>query len=122
MSDSNTDYEISSNRHSLITKIGDADISKENFINIKTEIKNENSNIIDIPSTSSQSPPIRPISFDRLVSGYAALSYSGQQPDNYTPLEKMKSDSINPFGIYLDLECVNNVEEAIDKWETTLLK
>ncbi|GJW94617.1 hypothetical protein Tco_0174289, partial [Tanacetum coccineum] len=32
----------------------------------------------------------------------------------------MKNEPINPFGIYLDLDCVNNTKEAIDKWETAL--
>ena len=30
----------------------------------------------------------------------------------------MKNEPINPFGIYLNLDCVTNIEEAIDKWET----
>ncbi|KAL5822898.1 hypothetical protein ACOSQ4_020798 [Xanthoceras sorbifolium] len=32
----------------------------------------------------------------------------------------MKNENINPFGIFLNLDCVSNVEEAIDKWETSL--
>ena len=32
----------------------------------------------------------------------------------------MRNEPINPYGVYLDLDCVNNVEEAIDKWETAL--
>ena len=32
----------------------------------------------------------------------------------------MKNEPINPFGIYLDLDCISNTEEAIDKWEAAL--
>jgi hypothetical protein len=32
----------------------------------------------------------------------------------------MKPETINPFGIYLDLDCVTHIEEATDKWELAL--
>jgi hypothetical protein len=38
----------------------------------------------------------------------------------YTPLDKMKPETINPFEIYLDLDCVTHIKEAINKWEVTL--
>jgi len=102
----------------LITKIGDIDLS-DNFVNIKTQ---ENFNINDIPSTSNTNDtnkriPIRN-EFNRPTQGYAAINSTIKYIDNYKPLEVMKNEPINPFGIYLDLDCVNNTEEAIDKWET----
>ncbi|GJY98856.1 hypothetical protein Tco_0516286 [Tanacetum coccineum] len=43
-----------------------------------------------------------------------------EKNEKFTPYVSMKNEPINPFGIYLDLDCVNNNEEAIDKWETAL--
>lgn len=31
----------------------------------------------------------------------------------------MKNEPINPFEIYLDLDCISNIEEEIDEWKTT---
>ena len=40
--------------------------------------------------------------------------------DGHTPMDKMRTEAINLFEIYLDLDCVSNVEEATDKWELHL--
>ncbi len=96
----------------LTTKIGDMELN-DNFINIKTQ---ENFNINDTASTSTRLP-IRNES-QRPSLGYAAIKSTIRQEDNYRPYPSMKNEPINPFGIYLDLDCVNNTEEAIDKWET----
>lgn len=104
----------------LITKIGDLDLNENqsNFIDLKinTIIKEEmnwNPNVIDIPWSS------RTTGWDKPVRGYAWLS-SMRTNRKYTPLETIKNEPINPFGVYLDLDCTNNIEEVIDKWETTL--
>ncbi|KAL5834570.1 hypothetical protein ACOSQ4_014067 [Xanthoceras sorbifolium] len=123
--------EETSDIENLITKIGEIDINNShNFINIKPDIKQElNPNITDIPSTSrgpfAREPPLKrrfttPTDsfYTRNPTGYAGLS--SLPNDNYTPLKKMRNENINPFGIFLDLDCVSNVEEAIDKWETSL--
>ena len=91
----------------------------DNFVNIKPEIKQEMS-IHDIPNTSENNQiPIRtPTNFNRPTSGYAGLMSSVRKEDNFTPYESLKNEPINPFGIYLNLDCVTNIEEAIDKWET----
>ncbi|GJW94618.1 hypothetical protein Tco_0174290 [Tanacetum coccineum] len=109
---------------SLVTRIGEIDIN-DNFVNLKPEIKPENfvPNVNDIPSTSS--PTSITEAFNRPTKGYAALKTTIRKKDKikdkkFTPYESMKNEPINHFGIYLDLDCVNNTEEAIDKWETAL--
>ncbi|KAL5736745.1 hypothetical protein ACOSQ2_031533 [Xanthoceras sorbifolium] len=122
--------EENSDLDNLITRIGEMDINNaHNFINIKPDIKQElNPNITDIPSTSrgptfAREPPLRKTytgtAQTRNPLGYAELT-SIPSPDNYTPLEKMRNEHINPFGLFLNLDCVTDVEEAIDKWETSL--
>jgi hypothetical protein len=38
----------------------------------------------------------------------------------YIYIGSMANEPINPFGIYLNLDCVTNLDEDIDKWETAL--
>ena len=109
---------------SLVTKIGEININ-DNFVNLKGEIKQENyvPNVNDIPSTSNSTTVIN--AFTRPTEGYAAVKATINKGDKvkdekYKPYESMKNEPINPFGIYLDLDCVNNTEESIDKWETAL--
>lgn len=118
-----SEEDIISNIDNLVTKIGEIDINDNTFVNIKpTEIKPEihpewNPNVTEIPSIYGTKPQ----TFDRSIRGYAGLSTVYQQiPDKYTPYDKMKGEPINPFGIYLIIDCITNVEEAIDKWETAL--
>lgn len=112
---------------SLVTKIGEININ-DNFVNLKGEIKQENyvPNVNDIPSTSNSTTITN--AFTRPTEGYAVIKTTIKKRDKakdennekYKPYESMKNEAINPFGIYLDLDCVNNTEEAIDKWETAL--
>ena len=109
---------------SLVTKIGEININ-DNFVNLKGEIKQENyvPNVNDIPSTSNSTTVTN--AFTRPTEGYAAIKATIKKGDKakdekYKPYESMKNEPINPFGIYLDLDCINNTEEAIDKWETAL--
>jgi hypothetical protein len=101
----------------LTTKIGDMELN-DNFINIKTHPKEENFNVNDTPGTSSDSKIHVRNEFNRPARGYAAITTTVKNEDNYKPYQSMKNEPINPFGIYLDVDCVNNTEEAIDKWET----
>lgn len=118
--DSETENSVSTDIDNLITKIGEININ-DNFINLKPEIKQEdwNPSINEVPSTSSQIP-IRNQLFDKPIKSYAAITSALKNEENYTPYEKMKNEPINPFGIYLDLDCISNTQEAIDKWETAL--
>lgn len=109
---------ITSDVDNLITKIGDININDDTFVNIKpTEVKPEihlewNPHVTEILSTSGTKSQ----AFDRSVRGYVGLSIVYQQiPDTYTPYDKMKGEPINPFGIYLNIDCITNIEEAIDK-------
>ncbi|KAL5732670.1 hypothetical protein ACOSQ2_032362 [Xanthoceras sorbifolium] len=122
--------EENSDIDNLIIRIGEMDINPaHNFINIKPDIKQElNPNITDIPSTSrgptfARETPLRRThtgaTQTRNPLGYAGLTSLSPQ-DSYTPLEKMRNEHINPFGIFLNLDYVSDVEEAIDKWETSL--
>lgn len=125
-SDSDIESEIRSDIDNLITKIGDMEI-KDNFVNLKPEMKPDNikpeikqenwiPSVNDIPTTSRQIPIRR--EFSKPTQGYAAMMTTIRKEENYKPYESMKNEPINPFGIYLDLDCISNTEEAIDKWET----
>ena len=99
-------------------------LNLDNLVNIKTNIKKnyqKNSNINDMPSISYNSPRYNPQNFNKPSNGYARLQMVTKNIDKeeYKPLNKMRTEAINHFGIYLNLDCVTNVKEAIDKWETT---
>lgn len=109
----------------LIIKIGDLDLSEnpDTFVNLKPYpiIKDNvtwNPNITDVASTSGtkQETQIRS-GWDRSAKGYAGIT--SLRRETHTLVESMKNEPINPFGIYLYLDCIRNTEEAIDKWETT---
>ncbi|GKF24388.1 hypothetical protein Tco_0076710 [Tanacetum coccineum] len=127
MSDSDFENYLPPDIDSLVTKIGEININ-ENFVNLKPEIKPENfvPNVNDVPSTSNLTTITE--AFNRPTEGYVALKTTirkkakikDEKNEKFTPYESMKNEPINPFGIYLDLDCVNNTEEAIDKWETAL--
>ncbi|PWA38749.1 hypothetical protein CTI12_AA579590 [Artemisia annua] len=120
--DSEFENYIPPDMDSLVTKIGEIDIN-DNFVNLKGEIKQENyvPNVNDIPSTSKSTTVTN--AFTRPTEGYSAIKTTNKKGDKakdeknekYKPYESMKNEPINPFGIYLDLDCVNNPEEAIDK-------
>ncbi|GKB24312.1 hypothetical protein Tco_0863713 [Tanacetum coccineum] len=113
-SDSEIDY-IPSYVDNLIAQIGDMDIN-DRVVNIKTiKEENENANINDTASTSTQIP----IRNDKTTRGYAVVQSTIKKKEKYVPYEVMKNEPINPFGIYLYLDCISNVDEAIDIWETT---
>ena len=37
-----------------------------------------------------------------------------------TPVENIKPEGVNPFGVYLNLDCQSDIESVIDQWETSL--
>jgi hypothetical protein len=88
------------------------------IVNLKTDlIKQEAIDTTwktDSPSTSRQP---QTIGFSRSTKGYAGLSSYLKPKDSFTPVGSMANEPIIPFGIYLNLDCITNIEEAIDKWE-----
>ena len=38
----------------------------------------------------------------------------------YSPMDHLRPEGINPFGIYLDLDCNPDISSTLDKWETSL--
>ncbi|GJQ98094.1 hypothetical protein Tco_0009233 [Tanacetum coccineum] len=127
MTDSDFENYIPPDIDSLVTRIEEIDIN-DNFVNLKREITSENfvPNVNDIPSTSNSTTITK--AFNRPIEGYAPLKTTvrkknkikDEKNEKFTPYESMKNEPINPFGIYLDSDCVNNTEEAIDKRETAL--
>ena len=118
---SESDHEYDMN--SLIDKMGNIELSDNRFINLKAD----HPSIDDITATAMIVP--RPkmeygessrIRSDTKKGGYPIHHFNNYDKSQYTPSEKMRNEPINPYEIYLDLDCVNNVEEAIDKWETAL--
>lgn len=113
---------ISSGIDNFVTKIDEININDNTFVNIKfietTEIYPEwNSYVTEILSSSDTKSQI----YNRFIRGYVGVSTAYQQLlEKYTRYDKMKGESINPFGIYLDIDCITNIKEAIDKWEITL--
>ncbi|XP_055822091.1 uncharacterized protein LOC129890593 [Solanum dulcamara] len=75
-----------------------------------------NPNITELPTQAETSRT----SFNKPSRAYAGINAAIRTKDSHTPVGSMKTEAINPFGIYLDLDCINNTEEAIDKWETSL--
>ena len=37
-----------------------------------------------------------------------------------TPMDRLRPEGINPFGVYLDLDCNPDISSALDRWETSL--
>ena len=37
-----------------------------------------------------------------------------------SPLDRLRPEGINPFGIYLDLDCNPDISSTLDRWETSL--
>ncbi|GJW64384.1 hypothetical protein Tco_0116268 [Tanacetum coccineum] len=108
-SDSELDYRPA-DVDNLITQIGDMDIN-DKVVNIKMiKEENENANINDTASASTQIP----VRNDKTTRGYAAVQSTIKKKEKYVPYEVMKNEPINPFGIYLDLDCISNADEAIN--------
>ncbi|GKA42901.1 hypothetical protein Tco_0735561 [Tanacetum coccineum] len=109
-SNSEIDY-IPSDVDNLITQIGDIDIN-DKVVNIKMiKEENENANINDTASASTQIP----VRNCKTTRGYAAVQSTIKKKEKYVPYEVMKNEPINPFGIY---DCISSAEEAIDIWES----
>ena len=102
--------------------MGNIELKDKTFINLKAD----NPSIKDLITTAmivprpkmeqGESSRIRP----EPKGGYPIHHTYNNDKSQYTPSEKMRNEPINPYGIYIDLDCINNVEEAIDKWETAL--
>ena len=116
-----SEYDNSYDVEQLIDKLDNIALKEDTFINLKAD----NPSIHDFTITAmivtkpkieqGESSGVR----DEPIGGYPIHHTNNYDKSQYTPLEKMRNEPINPYGIYLDLDCVNNVEEVIDKWETT---
>ena len=40
--------------------------------------------------------------------------------ENDSPMDKLRPEGINPFGIYLDLDCNSDISSTLDRWETSI--
>ena len=40
--------------------------------------------------------------------------------ENDSPIDRLRPEGINPFGIYLDLDCNPDISSTLDRWETSL--
>ena len=72
---------------------------------------------LDIPK-SSNAARFRPKN-SRTPSARGIASVFGAI-ENDSPMDKLRPEGINPFGIYLDLYCNSDISSTLDRWETSI--
>ena len=72
---------------------------------------------LDIPE-SSNATRFRP-RHSRTLTARGTASVFGAI-ENDSPMDKLRPEGINPFGIYLDLDCNSNISFTLDRWETSI--
>ena len=50
----------------------------------------------------------------------AAYVFRAVKEETNSPMDKLRLEGINPFGIYLDLECNPDIFSTLDRWETSI--
>ena len=108
-SESDNDYDM----NSLIDKMGNINLTDDTFINLKADTPSMH----DLTATTQlvPRPKIEHGESSRIRSesrgGYPIHHTNYYDKSQYTPSEKMRNEPINPYGIYLDLDCVNNCHD-----------
>ena len=72
---------------------------------------------LDIPE-SSNATRFRP-RYSRTPTARGTTSVFGEI-ENDSPMDKLRPEGINPFGIYLDLDCNSDISSTLDRWETSI--
>ena len=72
---------------------------------------------LDIPE-SSNAVRFRP-RHSRTPTGKGTASIFGAI-ENDSPMDKLRPEGINPFGIYLVLDCNSDISSTLDRWETSI--
>ena len=74
---------------------------------------------LDIPE-SSNTTRFRPRHSRTLTARGTAPVFGAIKEENDSPIDKLRPEGINPFGIYLDLDCNPDISSTLDRWETSI--
>ena len=94
-------------------------LKKEENPMIKAAVNPVETAAMDIPE-SSNTARFRPrYSRTPTAWGTTYVHYSVKQEYD-SPMDCLRPEGINPFGIYLDLDCNPDISSTLDRWETSL--
>ena len=74
---------------------------------------------LDIPK-SSNAARFRPIYSRTPTARGTTYVHSFVKQEYDSPMDQLRPEGINPFGIYLDLDCNPDISSTLDRWETSL--
>ena len=74
---------------------------------------------MDIPESSNAARFRARYSRTPTARGTAYVHESVKQEFD-SPMDRLRPEGINPFGIYLDLDCNPDISSTLDRWETLL--
>ena len=74
---------------------------------------------MDIPE-SSNAARFRPRYSRTPTARGTAYVHESIKQEYDTPMDRLRPEGINPFGIYLDLDCNPDISSTLDRWETSL--
>ena len=74
----------------------------------------------DYPESSTTERFMQPrYSRTQTTRGVASV-FGAVKKENDSPIDKLRPEGINPFGIYLDLDCNPDISSTLDRWETSI--
>ena len=74
---------------------------------------------MDIPE-SSNTARFRPRYAPTPTARGIAYVHEAVKTEHDSPMDRLRPEGINPFGIYLDLDCNPDISSTLDRWETSL--
>ena len=74
---------------------------------------------MDIPE-SSNTARFRPRHAPTPTARGTAYVHEAVKTEHDSPMDRLRPEGINPFGIYLDLDCNPDISSTLDRWETSL--
>ena len=74
---------------------------------------------MDIPESSNTSR-FRPRYARTPTDRGTAYVHESVKQEFDSPMDRLRPEGINPFGIYLDLDCNPDISSTLDRWETSL--
>ena len=63
---------------------------------------------------------MRPRHFRTPTARGTASVFGAVKQETDSPMDNLRPEGINPFGIYLDLDCNPNISSTLDRWETSI--
>ena len=74
---------------------------------------------MDIPK-SSNAARFRPRYSQTLTARGTTYVHESVKQEYDSPMDRLRPEGINQFGIYLDLDCNPDISSTLDRWETSL--